>query len=273
MRLTTDHAGRVGRRRAGVSLFQVTTLLCASGLGVWLGARSLGVPVENILYGALDQSTVLERLPEEWRPQKPECPTGDCADTPTPEERAAQLRSELNSLRLEVAAIRLRVDSDPNVPVVAGEELEALRAAQRDATVAYWARIREVAAEVDNLHDGLEPALTGDTAGRVIDVRRRAFDYGARAILGADTTSVDPQAVEGAHRVAQWYQNGRDFYAMAADVWEGRMDNEPTRSAEAALAQGKTQHDNEVALVREKNDRLASVLSRRYAVAFQPLGI
>lgn len=255
-------------RRRGVSSFQVLTFLLVSGMGVWLGAEYVGVDVEHLAYTALDETHLIDRVPEQWRPAPPPSELGDGEGQISFEERAAELRSELQSLRTEVAAIRNEaVSLADDGRVLPGAYIKA-STQTRQATLAFWTRLRQIAAEVSELHDAVEPALQKNSASEVFDIRRRAFEYGARAVESVDLTDVDEQAVRAGYRISNIYSSGADLYGRASAAWEGRVDLNASGPIERSLEHAKEQHTREVELVREQTARTELILMRRYAVEF-----
>lgn len=265
---------RTASSRAGGTSFQVVTFILVAGLGAWLGAEYVGVDVEHLAYTALDEAKVIEHIPEQWRPEPPLSELGDAEGQVSFEERALELRSELEGLRSEVASLRQDVqDSTPD----AGRELPATfdhaPAVRRQATLAYWTRLRQIATEVTDLHDGVELALEPATASMVFGIRQRAFDYGARAIESVDAGEVDPQAVDAGYRIAKWYRSGAELYERAADIWEGRVNDGPDEALQRSLETSRSQHAREADLVRDLAARTEEILMRRYAVEFPVLSI
>ena len=69
--------------------------------GLWLGAIYLGIDVRHATYDALSESKLMEKVPEDWRPEgmAPE-------EAPTSAELAASVQNELVSLRQEITTLR-----------------------------------------------------------------------------------------------------------------------------------------------------------------------
>lgn len=268
-------ASRTGRRqrRTGGAAFQLIAFVLVAGLGAWLGARYVGVDVEHIAYTALDETKLIEHIPEDWRPDAPQAEEAEGEAGFVAERRAAELQSELEVLRSEVSVIQQGVNgpaADDQQPAVEGEDGAP---SVREATLAYWTRLRQIATEVTELHDGVEPGLEAATASAVFSIRQRAFDYGARAIEAVDDSEVDQQAVDAGHRIAKWYRSGGELYRQASEVWEGRVAGGAGEEAQRSLESARTQHAREAELVRELTGRTEEILMRRYAVQFPVLSI
>lgn len=256
-------------RRHGGTSYQILTFLLVAALGAWLGAEYLGVNVQHLAHTALAEAKVIEHIPENWRPAAPLPELGDAEGQVTFEERAAELLGELHGLRSEVAAIRKTAKEEAaDLQRAAPASFSHSPAIRRQATLAYWTRLRQIAAEVNELHNGVELALTSDSAAVVFDIRCRAFDYGCRAIDSIDSNEVDRQAVDVGFRIAKWYRSGADLYTRANDVWQGRAEKENSSDVQKKLEQAKQHHAREAELVRELTARTEEILMRRYAVEF-----
>lgn len=260
-------------RRKGSALLQVLTLIAAMCAGVWVGSEYLGVEVNDLAYTALDEAELLERMPDDWRPTKPGCSDGDCHEL-TAEEQAAVLRDELGALHTEAVALRKAAAGNAQAleAVLGAAALEGNKL-RRDRTIAYWERLCEIAKSVTFLHDEVAVSPNNETTGYVLDLRRRAFEYGERAIAAIPNNSVDEQAIQSGQRLARWYRNGAELYEQAAEVWEGRATSGPAALNEATLSQSQKQHRQEAKLIRDKAGRVSEVLTRRYVVAFPALGV
>ena len=264
MKLTNRRAAS----RTGGAFYQVVTCLLAVGAGAWIGARYMGVEMGDLAYTALDETELLDNVPDDWRPQRSDCPPEGCPPPETAEERAVQLREELNDLRLEVATLRTAVESGSPLPTTSGEQT-----VRREATLAYWSRLVEISNELAQLQQNVEPAASGATTGHAFDLRRRAFDYASRAIQATPYQGVDPEALEGGARLSEWFEHGAELYQQATDVWDGLAGAKRAPLAESSLNKSRAQHRKESELVRAKLAELNSLLSRRYAVAFPAIKI
>jgi len=229
----------------------------------------MGVEIGDLAYTALDETELLDNVPDDWRPQRSDCPPEGCPPPESAEERAAQLREELNGLRLEVATLRTAAESGSELLTSTSGE----QSVRREATLAYWSRLVEISNELAELEQNVEPATSGTTTGHAFDVRRRAFDYASRAITATPYQGVDPEALEGGARLSEWFKHGADLYAQATEVWDGLAGAKRAPVAEAALTKSRAQHRKESELVRAKLAELNSLLSRRYAVAFPAVEI
>jgi hypothetical protein len=78
--------------RAGLSVLEFVGCLFAL----------LGIDVHHVAYVALSESDLLEKVPEQWRPEVPESAAG----APSSRELAKTVQNELVSLREEISALR-----------------------------------------------------------------------------------------------------------------------------------------------------------------------
>lgn len=268
MRLTIPKCATAIERR-GLSVLEATGCVLAVGLGVWLGAHFLGVDLGAAAYTALADEKVVDKLPEGWRPAPP---AG--MEPPSPEEQAAELHEELTQLRQEVEELQHGVDESDagdlpagDVSASAGNEDSEL-AARRQHTLALWSRLGSVRAEVEELQQSAEWAVTEQNVWKVLEIYHRSYQYGAKAVRATMGDGVDPQAWKFADQLASWYEQGADLYGEAMQVWQGQHLPPQGLSSDELLAQVRKQHVNEGLLLFQKGARLRDVLIRRYQVAF-----
>ncbi len=260
--------------RTGASLYQMLACVLAVGAGCWLGAQYVGVEVGDIAYTALDETELLEQIPQDWRPIRSDCPAEGCPEPPTDEELAAGLLDELNGLRFEAAKLRQAASLDGGVAALIGvAKGDSDAAITREQTIAYWGRLTEIANDVAQLDASLQPAVSRDTTGHVFDLRRRSFDYARRAIEAIPYEKADPQAFEAGQRLAVWYDSGAKFYEDATAAWDALAGSSRSSLTELSLNKSREQHRKESELVRAKLAEIRSVLSRRYASAFPGISI
>ncbi|TWT48552.1 hypothetical protein [Botrimarina hoheduenensis] len=253
--------------RAGLGLLEIVGCLVAMAIGIWLGAQYLGVDLNGAAYKALDETELLTKLPEEWRPVNPECPDGDCPD---PQEvrlvEAAMLQQELDDLRFEVARLRAPHTGKQSTPAPSEALLSAEEQRVRTLSTAYWQRLAEIVAELDHIEQHTQGLLGSDEHARVLAVRRRSYDYGARAIRHLDPAGVDERALEVGVRVSEWCEHGAQMLVDSADL-AGRqaVDGRSVR-AEQVWAQSKQEHEMLTDLVRRKSLDTLVYLNGKYFV-------
>lgn len=266
------NTSRIARRlRAGWSYLQVVACLVSAAAGVWLGARYLGVHVEDLAYTALDESTVLEKLPEQWRPEPPPTLVRDAEqERRKAEQLTDELRQDLKQLEQEVASLRAdtTVPLDEKTKTAKGNADEPTVA---EATLAYWNQLRDISLVVGRLGAVSEQAIDEQNASRTLEVRGRLYRYGAKAVSALDTTDVDPHVRDFAQSLQNWYVHGAELNEKTLAVWQGEQNGKKGLGASAGLAPLQQQFDQESALIRDKSAGVRGQLVRRYGTDFPPL--
>jgi hypothetical protein len=253
-------------RRCGITRVEFLGVLLAIGGGAYIGSQYLGVDLNRVAYKALDESKLLQKIPNEWRPVNPDCPNGDC---PEPHElRAAaelKLRSELDRLKVEISRLGSSSADEP-------AKLDPALEAERDTTLAYWQRLSDIVSTVEALQTRVEPFATSVDRARVFALRRRAMEYGQQAIDLLDPQGVEPRAVETGIRLAEWYMQGAELLARAGDLTAKQHEGR-TVPAERHLGLSESDHEKRSELVRRKVDDAAVYLHSRFLTPFPPLSL
>lgn len=254
--------------RLGASLLEITACIAVAAVGVWLGARYLGLDLHAAAYTALSEADVMDQLPPEWQLAPPEG-----MEPISPEQESLALSVELDELRSEVANLKeAKSDSDAaNAPESAAELSPALLE-RGQQTLAFWSQLGSIRNEVDRLQDSTQGALNEQNVYKVLEIRQRAYQYGAKAVKMAERDNVDPQALQFADQLQAWYQHGADMYGEAVNVWQTQHLPAGSLTSDQLLAQVQQQHDNESRLLFQKSERLGEVLFRRYQLAFPAIG-
>lgn len=257
-------------QRAGVSLLQVLTCLLAVAGGVYVGTEYMGVTLNDVAYTALDETQMLDKLPEDWRPELSDCPIGDCPERVAPDEEAAELRAEFEALRLDAAKLRrsAQLGETPDLMRFDDEQL----ALERDTTLAYWGRLCEIANQVADLDARVQVAMAKKTTGHAFEIRSRAFDFGSRSIEAITLENVDAQAIEAGNRLIEWYRDGADLYLQATKVWDD-LAGSATGDQQQELERARIHHSKQTELLRAKLAELSSLLGRRYSVDFPTIEV
>ncbi|MEN1678746.1 MAG: hypothetical protein AAGJ46_04085 [Planctomycetota bacterium] len=257
--------------RSGVSTFQMLACVVAIGVGGWVGANYMGLNLNYVAYTALDETQLLEHVPEEWRPEKGDCPTMECDVKLEPSELTGQLEEEFATLKKEVA--KLREAAMLGHPPAAASPEDEVFLARREKTIAYWAHLCEVANQVAQLDRDVEPARSDSTTGHVFDLRRRVFSYGRRMLETTATEGVDEQAVEAGNRLIEWYAKGEQFYVGATAAWDNMQGAPRSPAAAAKIESAQADFAKHSELLRSKVGELSSLLSRRYGTLLPTIGV
>jgi len=264
-------AGAGPAARRAMSRIEFLGCLLAVAGGVWLGAWYWGINLEGAAFLALDETEMLEKVPEDWRPADPDCPTGDC---PSPEqirvEEQLVLRSELEKIRFEAARLTSGIGVVDEVPAGAlTDEEERVR----ERTLAYWNSLAQIVFEVVVLQERVTPLAGTDYQARALSVRRRALEYGRDAVELLETDSVDREALSTGVRIAEWFDHGADMLKTALEL----RTRQPVGGRAMTAADVWTSTEAELAkrtdLVRRKSLETSGYLTSKYFVDFPPLGI
>jgi len=261
------------RPRRGLSKIELLGCLGAVAGGVWIGAQYLNLDLHGAAYQALDETELLTRIPEEWRPVNPDCPDGDC---PSKEEvRVAELtrlRSELEDLRFEVARLAWN-NPDLSEELAASAKLSDEQIATRDRTQAYWQDLTQIVFDVTSIQERVAPFTGTAEHSRALAVRRRALEYGQHAAGLLSPEGVDPQAVATGVRISEWLGHGAQTLQQALELRGSQAVAGRAVPAAAVWAQTEAELQKRTELVRRKSRETAAYLTTRYFVAFPPLDL
>jgi hypothetical protein len=262
-------AGRaLGSPRAGVSVLEIVGCLMALVGGVWLGAIYLGVDVRHITYAALSESTLIDKMPDDWRPTDPAA-----AKAPSAAEMATKVQNELVSLRDEITTLR---DSQPAQATAPKQVASSAAPADEDAvarkaSLAYWSRLNEVVHRQATLQLEAESAANEGNATKVASLKARISRFSAEAIRALATADVDPTAAKLGGEIAAWYDDGADLYEQAVQVWESPARSQVGQPLTQEWERDQVQYQNEGRLLRSRVSAVRDSLARRFGGGFAPL--
>jgi hypothetical protein len=254
---STDAFPHRGRPRAALSALEFMGCLIAVVGGAWLGAIYLGVDVNKVAYTALAQSDLLEKVPEGWRPE------GPADKTVTREQLVATLREELGSLKSEITSLRTGEGvASANVPVSSNEPKSAATA--KDRSIAYWARLNEIALGESDLQQEAEAAFNAENAAKVFAIKARICRFAAKAVEAVPTTGVNETAVQFGRHLGLWYDHGGELYEKAVGIWESPIGPQARTELNEEWKQSEVHHRNEARLLKDKASATRTTLSRVY---------
>lgn len=267
--LRRSQSGRYSHQRAGLSLLEFIGCFMALVGGVWLGAIYLGIDVRHLAYVALSESTLLEKVPEQWRPADPQS-----ADAPSPAELARSVKEELAALRHEINALRsthnqsARATTERSAAEDSPSAASAPSPQTKAASLAFWNRVQDVVNGQTALQMDAESAATNANATKVAALKGRISRFAASAIRSVPSDGVDRSAVELGHELAIWYERGGALYDGAVRIWESpaRSRNNPAITQDWEHA--RSQHNNEGKLLNEKIAAVRASLARRFGEGF-----
>lgn len=245
------------RRRAGLSALELIGCLIAVVGGAWLGAVYLGVDVNKVAYTALAQSDLLEKVPEGWRPE------GPADKTATREQQAETLREELGSLKTEITSLQTgKVETSADVPASTGELDSAATA--KDRSIAYWARLNEIALGELNLQQEAEVGFNNENAAKVFAIKARICRFAAKEVEAVPTADVDATAVQFGRHLGSWYDHGGNLYEKAVGIWESPIGPQARAELNEEWKQSELHHRNEARLLKDKASATRTTLGRVY---------
>lgn len=257
-------------RRTGLSLLEFLGCLMALVGGAWLGAIYIGIDVHRLAYVALTESDLLEKVPEDWRPQPPE----GFADAPTPAELAQAVQGELVALRHEITALRSERDPADSLQVatsnggVHATSDNSSRSAQRETCLAFWNRLAEIVRDELALQFDAESAASDGNATKVAALKGRISRFASTAIAAVPTEGVDPAEIQLSQELAGWYERGGELYEKAVRIWESPSRGQSGHTLTKDWEQAHLQHLNEGKLLREKVAAVRDSLTRRFGSGF-----
>jgi hypothetical protein len=255
--------------RGALSVLEFIGCLMALVGGIWLGAIYLGVDVRHIAYVALDESKMIDKMPEGWRPEE-----AASEKTPTPAELAASVQNELAALRHEITSLRdTQAEAEVSVP-----PLETTTAAIADATARakqasldYWTRLFDVVHSHAALQVDAESAASEGNATKVAALKGRISRFSASAIRALPTAEVDATATKLGQELADWYENGANLYDKAVQVWESPARGQAGDQLTQDWEKTQVQHQNEGRLMTDRATAVRDSLTRRFGEGFAPL--
>jgi hypothetical protein len=250
--------------RSGLSVLEFVGCTIAVVGGIWLGAVYLGVDVRHMAHTALSETELLERMPPEWRPPGPQ-------DGVTREQLVATLREELGSLKDEISTLRAgeveagRITEDTNAPAPS-TEIEA----SQEKTMAYWARLNEIALGEASLQAGAESAFDEGKASKVFAIKARIGRFAAKSVEAIPPAQVDPSLVQFGKQLSLWYEHGGELYERAMQIWESAANSQGREHLNEDWKRAELHHKNEAKLLRDKASGVRTAVSRRFGIEFPP---
>jgi len=256
-------------RRRGLSVLEFVGCLMALLGGIWIGAVYLGVDIRHVVYGALSESKLMDKVPEKWRPVETAAERA-----PSAQELAESVHRELVSLRHDIAALqtgepanRGGVDSTQATGGKDGAAVDRQQVAKQ-ATQEYWADLHEVIQNEIALQRDAESAATEGNATKVAALKGRISQLTANAIRALPIAGVDPAAVTLAKDLANWYERGARLFDQAVQIWESSAGASRDSQALKDWEQAQVQHRNEGRLLRAEVAAVRDSLTRRFGAEF-----
>jgi len=255
-------SGRPLAARRGLSVLEFVGCTIAVVGGIWLGAVYLGVDVRHMAHTALSETELLEKMPPEWRPPGPQ-------DGVTREQLVATLREELGSLKNEISTLRAgEGDVGRAAAEAGGDHPSAEVQPTQEKTLAYWARLNEIALGEASLQAGAESAFDEGKASKVFAIKARIGRFAAKAVEAIPAEQVDPSLVQFGKQLSLWYEHGGELYERAVQIWESAANSQGREQLNDDWKRAELHHKNEAKLLRDKASGVRTAVSRRFGVEF-----
>jgi hypothetical protein len=250
-------------RRKGLTTLEFVGCIVAVVGGAYLGALYLGVDVEKAAYTALNESQLLEKVPEQWRPEGPK------EKTMTREQLVSTLREELGTLRTELTALRTgksveggeNSSSESTDPAIANLPT-------KERTLAYWTRLNEIALGEAALQEDAETAFNAANAAKVFAIKGRVSRFAAKSVEAIPTLGVDETAVRFGRELGLWYNHGGELYEKAMRIWETPIGPQARVKMNEEWKQAELHYQNEAQLINDKAAAARGSISRIYSTEF-----
>lgn len=256
LRATKNDAPRRPSPRAGLTILEFVGCFMAVVGGAWLGALYLGVNVKHVAFAALNQSEILDKVPAEWRPAVPQ------ETVMTREQVVSTLRQELGSLRGEINALRTG-KADGAVGDSASDTGDsASQLPTKERTLAYWARLNEIALGEAALQQDAESTFNEANAAKVFAIKGRVSRFAAKAVEAVPTVAVDETAVKFGRQLGLWYDHGGELYERAVAIWESPTGPQARTKLNDEWKLAEQHHRNEAKLLKENASTVRSLINR-----------
>jgi hypothetical protein len=260
-------AARIGKpghdQRAGLTILEF--LACATALigGAYLGALYLGVDVRHLAFQALSQAKLLDKVPAEFRPVDPN------EKVMTREQLLTTLHEELGSLRNQITSLRSGApsavaDSTGKAEPNSGAALIPTK----EKTLAYWARLNEIAISESQLQRDAESAFNADNAAKVFAIKGRISRFSAKAVEAVPTQEVDESVIKFGRQLGLWYDRAGELYEKAVRIWETPIGQQARTQLNDEWKRADDQHRSEGQLLTEKAAAVRGSMSRIYGTEF-----
>jgi hypothetical protein len=250
------------RGRSGLTVLEFLGCSVALVGGAWLGAIYLGVDVQNVAYTALSQAQVLDKMPDGWRPKAP------AEKTVTREQLVNTLREELGMLRTEITALRSGKAPLPSSDPSTLDTDPISKLPTKERTLAYWARLSEIALGEATLQQDAEQTFNEANAAKVFAIKGRISRFSAKAVESIPTLAVDEAAVRFGRELGLWYDHAGELYEKAVRIWETPIAPQARTELNVEWKQAQQHHQNEAQLLHKKAAAVRGSISRIYGQEF-----
>jgi hypothetical protein len=245
---------------AGLTVLEFLGCLIAVVGGAWLGALYLGVDVQKVAYNVLSESQLLDKVPQDWRPEAPR------DKAMTREQLLSTLREELGSLRTQIRA--LQTGKNEGTGADPGTIDPAAVMPTKEQTLAYWSRLNEIVAGEKALQQDAESTFNAANAAKVFAIKGRISRFAAKSVEALPSVAVDDTALRFGREICLWYDHGGELYEKAVRIWETPMGPQARAQLNEEWKQADQHHQNEGRLIDEKAAAARGSLGRIYGEEF-----
>lgn len=276
--------------RCGLTSLETICTLLALGIGVGVGLVTVRGGWSNLAETTRGLVAAGEATATEEPDAASDVPAEDTS-TPVAEpatvqpplttnsELNAELTKQLRELRREVSLLRSdRVAPEPTTANVRPAEYlrsqqasSAQKAEQGRRTLAYWNKLNDIMENEESMRRVPFGGLTKSNAANFMKRRDKAGRFAIAAFDKLDDKLVDPDAVDLAREIRDWYAAGVELNRQGSELH--RSNDAQARQGTAGKSWGDaTKHHNQsVAELNRRGDRLQEKLTQRYGLRFPDL--
>jgi hypothetical protein len=260
------HSNKNLRHRRGLSFIEFVGCLVAMTGGVVLGSMYLGVDVQKVAVGVLEQAQVIQpgyfdQAPAEVTVESTEVvaePATDVENSESTEAEASTESSEIVADEASTESTQTQTAGPPTRPEPTADE-------RRVATRAYW--------------DQLTAIMLSEAQGRSRDAgnpeewglydfltqRKQGHEKALEALEVLESFAVDDRLISHGEQVISWHKSGSKLFEHALSL----LSDGPGAKISGPFAQSwqssATQLRMEEKLVTDRHKGVANYLDREYA--------
>jgi hypothetical protein len=247
------------QRRSGLSTIEFIGCVMAVLGGLYIGAVYLGVNLEHVAHDALERTSMLEKLPEKWRPESAKDALA------TRKQMDSMVRTELAAIRNDIQAL-----NDESVPMSKPSAQRVATNSGLGKTRDYWLRLSEIALRDEKLQRDADKNAGETNTAKVFAVKARVSRVTAKGVSAAPTEDVDPSVVKFGRQLSLWYDRTGELYERAVRIWETSSSPQAREQLIAEWKRDEIQHRHETRLIRDKATALRAAISRQFGEEFPP---
>ena len=257
--------------RLGLSTAELLGCLLAVAGGAWIGANYLGVNLNHVAYVALDESDLLDQVPEDWRPEEPSCPVEEDSEF-IQQRRLAfdDLTNQRQTILNEINKRRSETGWEA-FTLPAALPLSDNASSDENSTASYW---RQLVLFVDDVSAMERETMSLEASGKLADshhIRSLAMNYAQHGLELLPSRDVDEAALQTAGRLANWFKTCQEHAEQGSEVAKklagGHLPLKEKKSWDQANVQLSMQAD----LLLRKLEETRAALQSEYSTEFAPI--